>query len=77
MASEGTNNILRYNGTSGAFMSEFVAASAGSEPFEDGLAAPKGVVFGPDGNLYVASNGAPKRALQIQRLNRRFYCRPG
>src|SRR5205823_3419834 len=42
-----TNNVLRYNGTTGASMGTF--ASGG------GLSAPTGLTFGPDGNLYVAS----------------------
>jgi IPTL-CTERM motif len=43
--------VLRYNGTTGAFLNAFVAAGSG------GLSAPIGLVFGPDGNLYVASRG--------------------
>ena len=45
------NNILEYNGSTGAFLSTFVSAGSG------GLNNPSGMVFGPDGNLYVSSNG--------------------
>ena len=41
-------NILRYDGTSGAFLGEFVPARLG------GLTQPAGLTFGPDGNLYVS-----------------------
>jgi outer membrane protein assembly factor BamB len=41
--------IYRYDGTTGAFKGVFVSATSG------GLDAPLGMVFGPDGNLYVAS----------------------
>jgi hypothetical protein len=41
--------ILRYDGTTGASKGVFVSAASG------GLDAPQGIVFGPDGNLYVAS----------------------
>jgi DNA-binding beta-propeller fold protein YncE len=44
----GGRNILRYDGTSGAFLGEFVAADSG------GLVYPGAMAFGPDGNLYVA-----------------------
>jgi streptogramin lyase len=49
VASSGTNSILRYNGSTGAFISTFVASGSG------GLSSPYGVAFGPDGNLYVGS----------------------
>jgi len=42
-----TDNVKRYNGTTGAFIDSF--ASGG------GLDAPIGLVFGPDGHLYVSS----------------------
>jgi DNA-binding beta-propeller fold protein YncE len=45
-----TNQILRYDGTTGAFLDAFVPAGSG------GLAQPSGLVFGPDGNLYVAAH---------------------
>jgi DNA-binding beta-propeller fold protein YncE len=45
------NDIVRFNGTTGAFMDIFVAAGSG------GLQGPRGVTFGPDGNLYVTSAG--------------------
>src|ERR1035437_5447525 len=44
--SSGTNSVLRYDGGTGAFLGTF--ASGG------GLIQPYGIVFGPDGNLYVA-----------------------
>ena len=46
VASTGSNKILKYNALTGAYVG--VGASTG-------LAAPKGVKFGPDGLLYVAS----------------------
>jgi hypothetical protein len=47
VASQDSNSILRYNGSTGAFIDTFVAAGSG------GLVGPYGVAFGPDGNLYV------------------------
>ena len=65
VASEGTNNILKYDGSSGVFLGEFVPAGAGGSPGVDGLMSPKGIAFGPDGNLYVASNGSPNALLKF------------
>jgi DNA-binding beta-propeller fold protein YncE len=39
--------VKRYNGTTGAFIDTFASGS--------GLSVPRGLVFGPDGNLYVSS----------------------
>src|SRR3990170_1183036 len=44
-----SNEVLRYDGTTGAFIDAFVTAGSG------GLDVPVGLVFGPDGNLYVSS----------------------
>ena len=52
VASAGNNSVLRYSGTTGAFLSTFVSSGSG------GLSSPDGVAFGPDGNFYVASEGA-------------------
>jgi streptogramin lyase len=50
----GPGPVLRYNGTTGDFMDVFVAA--GSNPFgENRSGTSRGLVFGPDGNLYVGS----------------------
>ncbi len=49
VANEGSDEVLRYAASDGAFIDVFVAAGAG------GLDAPAGMVFGPDGSLYVAS----------------------
>jgi DNA-binding beta-propeller fold protein YncE len=52
VASARKNNVLRFDGTTGAFLGEFVPAGLG------GLTAAIGITFGADGNLYVASGGA-------------------
>jgi hypothetical protein len=44
------NTVLRYDGTTGAFKGVFVPGGTG------GLTFPLGLVFGPDGDLYVASS---------------------
>jgi DNA-binding beta-propeller fold protein YncE len=49
VASSGTDSVLRYDATTGAFRGAFVAAGAG------GLDQPRGLATGPDGALYVAS----------------------
>ncbi len=50
VASFNNNNILRYDGITGAFIDEFVSSGLG------GLNGPDaGMAFGPDGNLYVPS----------------------
>jgi sugar lactone lactonase YvrE len=43
-----TNEIKRYNGSTGAFLGNFVDANSGLE-------SPSDIAFGPDGNLYVSS----------------------
>ncbi len=44
-----SDEVLRFNGTTGAFISAFVPVGSG------GLDGPQGLAFGPDGNLYVAA----------------------
>lgn len=44
------DEIIRYNGETGAFVDVFVSEEA------MGLDAPEGLIFGPDGNLYVSSS---------------------
>ncbi len=45
-----TDQVLRYDGATGAFLDVFVASGVG------GLDSPWPIVFGPDGHLYVAGN---------------------
>jgi len=52
VVSGGTQNILRYDENTGAFLEVFVPAGSG------GLELPFGLAFGPDGNLYVTSSNA-------------------
>jgi hypothetical protein len=53
------SKVLRFNGTTGEFIDAFVPAGSG------GLQGPSGLVFGPDGNLYVnASQSAPGSVLR-------------
>ncbi len=47
VSSSGTNQVLRFDGQTGAFLDVFVSDSALVQPFS--------VIFGPDGNLYVSS----------------------
>ena len=47
-----TDDVLRFNGTTGAFLGTFVPTGSG------GLTFPLGGTFGPDGNLYVSNSNA-------------------
>jgi hypothetical protein len=49
VASIGDDRVLKYSGSTGAFLGEFVIAGSG------GLDQPHSMTFGPDGNLYVGS----------------------
>lgn len=51
LVSSTDNSIKRFDGTTGALLSTFVAPGAG------GLSGPGNFIFGPDSNLYVSSNG--------------------
>src|SRR5262249_22828369 len=48
-----TNQVLEYNGTTGAFLKTFVSQGSGGLSLRPGSYS--GLAFGPDGNLYVAS----------------------
>jgi DNA-binding beta-propeller fold protein YncE len=48
--SQDNNSVLRYDGTTGAFIDAFIRSGSG------GLSTPRGLVFGPDGNLYINSS---------------------
>jgi hypothetical protein len=51
----GPGSVLRYDGTTGVFLDVFVPAD--SDPYgENSAGVPRGLVFGPDGNLYVTYN---------------------
>jgi DNA-binding beta-propeller fold protein YncE len=49
VASNLTDSIMRYDGTTGAFIDTFISAGSG------GLKRPSDLAFGPDGNLYVSA----------------------
>src|SRR6266478_3857153 len=49
VANGGNSSVLEYNGHTGAFLGAFVPSGSG------GLFEPGGIVFGPNGNLFVAS----------------------
>lgn len=48
VVSLGTESVKRYDGTTGAYLGDFVGSGSG------GLQGPVTMTFGPDGNLYVA-----------------------
>ncbi|MCA9184992.1 MAG: hypothetical protein KDA99_05210, partial [Planctomycetales bacterium] len=52
VASANTNQVLRYDGSTGAFIDAFVPNTT------PGLSFPLGLAFGPNGDLYVASRGS-------------------
>ncbi len=53
VSGEGSGNILRYDGETGAFIDRFVPTGVGG--LCQGLAfGPGSMIFGPDGNLYVS-----------------------
>src|SRR5713101_4622191 len=45
-----SDEVLRYNATTGAFLGAFV------REYSSPIAWPEGLVYGPDGNLYVSSD---------------------
>lgn len=49
VASDATHSVRRYDAVTGQSLGDFVAPNSG------GLVGPRGVIFGPDGNLYVAN----------------------
>ena len=49
--SDGSNEVFKYNATTGALIGTFITAGSG------GLNTPHDITFGPDGNAYVASFG--------------------
>ena len=51
VTSSATDQVLEYDGTTGAFITDFVPAGSG------GLSVSTGLVFGPNGNLFVSSLG--------------------
>jgi streptogramin lyase len=53
--SQGTNAVLRYDGKSGRFMDTFAAGDQG-DPRDQVNQDSTGLVFGPDGNLYINSH---------------------
>jgi WD40 repeat protein len=63
------NNIVRYNAATGAFIDVFVPAGSGGMGQEFGV--PQEFVFGPDGNLYVASPATSTTTNMVLRFNGR------
>ncbi len=63
LSSFGSNEVIRFNGTTGDLIDTFVTAGSG------GLSSPTSVRFGPDGNLYVNSTN---RVLRYNGTNGSF-----
>ena len=58
IASGVTDSVIRYDGNTGAFIDAFVPSGSG------GLDSPRGVIFGPDGNLYVSAGASTNAILR-------------
>jgi sugar lactone lactonase YvrE len=52
-----TNQILRYSGKTGKFLGVFASDNNGGLGSLNGLNGPNGLLFAPDGSLYVATEG--------------------
>jgi sugar lactone lactonase YvrE len=57
-----TNEILRYNPITGAFLGVFASDNNGGLGTLNGLNGPNGLLFGSDGSLYVATEGGANTA---------------
>ncbi|MBF2025564.1 MAG: PEP-CTERM sorting domain-containing protein [Oscillatoriales cyanobacterium C42_A2020_001] len=57
-----TNQILRFDGKTGAFIDIFASDNNGGFGSPNGLNGPNGLLFGPDGSLYVTTQGSANDA---------------
>jgi DNA-binding beta-propeller fold protein YncE len=58
VSDDSNNNVERYDGTTGQLIDTFVTSGSG------GLQSPRGLGYGPDGNLYVSKDTAPGSVLR-------------
>jgi DNA-binding beta-propeller fold protein YncE len=58
VSNEPNNNVERFDGTTGQLIDTFVTSGSG------GLQSPRGLAYGPDGNLYVSKNTTPGSVLR-------------
>jgi hypothetical protein len=58
-----SQNVLRYDGSTGAFKGVFIPSGTGGVGFTNGI------TYGPDGNVYLSSNNAPGPGGHITRHN--------
>lgn len=57
-----TNQILRFDGKTGAFLNVFASDNSGGLGSVNGLNGPNGLLFAPDGSLYVTTEGSANDA---------------
>ncbi len=57
-----TNEILRFDGKTGAFLDVFASDNNKGLGSPNGLNGPNGLLFGPDGSLYVTTQGSANNA---------------
>ena len=70
VSSSQNNEILRYNGGTGAFLDVFVTNNDPACPVSGLLDRPWGLVFGPDGHLYVSNAVQGEPANFVARVSR-------